>query len=135
MNIATTGTYGSAATGGTAAATQDNAALSVNDFFKLLAAQLQNQNMMDPVDNTQFIAQMAQFSTLSQMQELQKVCQMSYAVSLIGKNVLISATDENGVSNVTSGVVENISYQSGVPYIGMDGASYPVSSVLAIDNG
>jgi flagellar basal-body rod modification protein FlgD len=135
MNITTTGTYSPTSTRGTATVAQDNLGLSINDFFKLMAAQLQNQNMMDPVDNSQFIAQMAQFSTLTQMQELQKVGQMTYAVSLIGKNVMVSNTDENGISMIASGVVNGISFENGIPYIGIGGASYQVSDILAVENG
>lgn len=41
------------------------AALGANDFIKLLTAQLQNQDPTAPVDNSQMIAQLAQFSSLS----------------------------------------------------------------------
>jgi flagellar basal-body rod modification protein FlgD len=52
---------------GKAAATGKSgfAALGANDFIKLLTAQLRNQDPTAPVDNSQMIAQLAQFSSLS----------------------------------------------------------------------
>lgn len=45
----------------------DVSALGKNDFLTLLLAQLRNQDPFSPADNTQFVAQLAQFSTLEQM--------------------------------------------------------------------
>lgn len=134
MDIAPTSTYGSTSPTNVPVAESNSTTLSMNDFFELLAAQLQNQNMLDPVDNTEFIAQMAQFSTLSQMQELAKAGQMTYSVSLIGKTVTVSSIDENGTSVIRTGKVDNVTYQSGVPYIGIAGNSYLVSNVLSVEN-
>lgn len=132
MSITATNLSTMTATANTVTTENDSSILSMNDFFELLVAQLQNQNMLDPIDNTEFIAQMAQFSTLSQMQEMSSVCQMSYAVSLLGKNVMVSSTDENGVTVLSSGIVDNVIYQSNVPYIQIDGVSYLTSDVLSI---
>ena len=75
-------------TSGTTQATaqSDASSLDMNDFFVLMAAQLQNQSMYDPVDNSEFIAQMAQFSTLTQMEALTRSFASNYSVSLIGEN-------------------------------------------------
>ena len=62
----------SSATAGTTGQT-----LGQNDFLKLLMTQLQNQDPMSPMDNTQFIAQMAQFSALEATQSLQQTIQTS----------------------------------------------------------
>jgi flagellar basal-body rod modification protein FlgD len=70
--------------------------LDINDFFKLISAQMQNQSMFDTVDNAQFMSQMVQFSTLSQINEMTKAFQSNMAVSMIGKQVSVSATDADG---------------------------------------
>ena len=46
---------------------KDESDLSVSDFFNLMITQLTNQDFMNPVDDTQYLAQMAQFSTMQEM--------------------------------------------------------------------
>ncbi|MEE8441568.1 MAG: flagellar hook assembly protein FlgD [Spirochaetia bacterium] len=87
--------------------------LGKDDFLKLLITQLTNQNPAEPMDDREFIAQMAQFSTLEQMtnlstefQRLAGLLQAGQAVSLLGKTVDIvigSATITGQVDEVTSG--------------------------------
>ncbi|MGI5836055.1 MAG: flagellar hook assembly protein FlgD [Chloroflexota bacterium] len=65
-----------------------------NEFFKLLMAQLQYQDPLNPMDNTEFIAQLAQFSTLEKMQSLDnnlallmELEHFGQASGLIGKEI------------------------------------------------
>lgn len=70
------------------------------DFLKLLTAQLQYQDPLEPVENTEFTSQMAQFTGLGEQQRsnellekllnVQSVSQMNQAVSYIGKQVIVS---------------------------------------------
>jgi flagellar basal-body rod modification protein FlgD len=76
-------------------------ALGKDTFLKLLAAQLQHQNPLNPTDDQQFLAQMAQMSTVEQVtnlaqgqQEATRSQQMTEAVSLIGRTV--TWQDQNG---------------------------------------
>ena len=55
----------SAASAAATTAKNSWSSLGANDFIKLLTAQLQNQDPTAPVDNSQMIAQLAQFSSLS----------------------------------------------------------------------
>lgn len=109
-----------------------NDSLGIDDFFKLLAAQLQNQSMYDNVDNTQFITQMAQFTTLSQINELNNTIKSNMAVSLIGRMVSVSAKNSSGVEYLKAGVVEQVSYSEGVPYLYVDGGFYQLADILDI---
>ncbi len=87
--------------------------LGKDDFLKLLITQLTHQDPTEPMDDREFIAQMAQFSTLEQMtnlssefQRLGGLLQSGQAVSLLDKTVDIvlgSATITGQVDEVTSG--------------------------------
>ena len=78
-------------------ATKENQAMGKDDFLKLLVAQLKAQDPLKPMEGTEFTAQLAQFSSLEQLQNLniglaqistsQAVMANSQAVSYIGKSV------------------------------------------------
>ncbi|WP_343613355.1 flagellar hook capping FlgD N-terminal domain-containing protein [Novosphingobium sp.] len=63
--VSSTGSTGSTTGTSTSTSTKSNTQLGMNDFISLLTTELQNQDPTAPQDNTQMIAQMAQFSTLS----------------------------------------------------------------------
>lgn len=68
----------------------DTFGLGRDDFFKLFLAQLANQDPTKPVDDKEFIAQLAQFSLIDTMQEMKKALsgtQLAQASGLIGKTV------------------------------------------------
>ena len=74
--------------------------LGQEDFLKLLMTQLQNQDPMEPMDNGEFMGQMAQFSTVSGITEMGESIdslvgmyqgqQMSNSASMIGKQALVN---------------------------------------------
>lgn len=111
---------------------KDNSGLGIDDFFQIMAAQLQNQTMFDNVDNTQFITQMAQFSTLSQMTELVSTFKTNAAISLLGKNVSVLTSDENGQAAFVVGPVQQISFVNGSPMVYVKDGFYELSAVTDI---
>lgn len=110
----------------------NNSELKIEDFFALMMAQLQNQTINDTVDNTQFITQMAQFSTLSQMSDLKNSAQTNLAVSLIGKTVNATKMDEIGFEKTVSGIVEQVDFSNGDPYLLVEGEFYKISDINQI---
>ena len=102
----TSGTLGAAAAG-----TNPNAILGKDDFLKLLVTQLQHQDPMNPMDDKDFMGQMAQFSSLEQITNLVEATQreafsnqMSQAVGLIGHQVSWVAADGTDGSGTASKV-------------------------------
>ena len=69
------------------------ATLGMDDFLKLLAAQFEHQDITNPTSNTEFISELAQFSSLSAMSTLNQYSNKQYASSLIGKEVEVTSTD------------------------------------------
>lgn len=95
-----------------------NSSLGKDEFLKLLVTQLQYQDPMNPMEDTEFIAQMAQFSSLEQMQNLNTSFSMSQALSLVGKDVVVSLTDSGtGTAQYAQGVVDGVYNSGGTPYL------------------
>ncbi len=106
--------------------------MGMDDFFSLLTAQMTNQDMMNPESDTDYIAQMAQFTTLRGIQTIQEYQLSSYATSYVGKNVAIAHQGETGNMTRTEGVVESVIFYDGDPKVIVNGVSYPLYSVMEV---
>src|SRR5205809_7678413 len=91
--------------------TDKSKSLGKQDFLKLLMAQMQNQDPMKPMDDTQMISQTAQFSALEETQALRQTIQQSansgvvaQAASLIGKYIQAAQADSSTVSGAVTGI-------------------------------
>jgi len=93
-----------------------NTASSIQmDYMKLLVAQLQNQNPLEPLDNNDMASQLAQFSQLQQLESMNSnfasvlsAAQRNYANSLIGRAISFELPDETGTGNIANGIVEEV---------------------------
>lgn len=104
-----------------AAAKSSSSALGKDDFLKILITQLQNQDPMQPMEDKDFIAQMAQFSALEQTTNMATQLEaMRYSpgmtASILGMNVSWIATDSQGNVSTKSGTVDSIVVRDGIPY-------------------
>ncbi len=106
--------------------------LGMDDFLKLLAAQLANQDMMNPSSDTEFIAQMAQFSSLQSMDSLAKMTMMNQSTALVGKTVVVATYDKNNKLETAEGVVEKVTLFGSEPVIVVNGKEYLYSNVMEI---
>jgi len=104
--------------------------LGADAFLKLLTVQLQNQDPTQPMDDTQSVAQLAQFSALqastnmaSAFQAFQSNFGVMQAATLIGKSVTVVSTDSSGNSSNISGTISQIQVQNGTPYFTMTGSN------------
>ena len=59
--------------------------VSVNDFLNLMVMQIRNQDFLNPMEDMDFVTQLAQFATMQQMQELASYSKSNYVSSLIGQ--------------------------------------------------
>jgi flagellar basal-body rod modification protein FlgD len=85
------------------------------DYMNLLITQLQNQNPLEPLDNNEMATQLAQFSQLAQIEnmntnfeEVLTATERTYANSLIGKEVSFLTKGGDGAMEVASGTVEQV---------------------------
>lgn len=109
-----------------AAATAKKSELDMNQFIKLLTVQLANQNPLEPMNDRDFFAQMAQLGQVQGMDKLQDSSDMQQAQSLMGKRVtaLRQITETGtGQAQLVEGVVKKLSIKNGEYYLGIQEAN------------
>lgn len=109
--------------------------LGQDDFLKLLTVQLQQQDPMKPMDDTQSIAQMAQFSSLQQMSELNESfaamrldSQMASASTLLGRQATIQ---DAGGAEIT-GIIESVEQSESGPMLSINGKTYSYDMLVRV---
>lgn len=132
----------SSANGGNSATATDTSAasrvpkqtLGQDEFLKLITVQLAHQDPMKPMEDTTFIAQMAQFSALEQssqmsrdMTALRSDMNLQSASALLGREVTV-ATAEGDVT----GAVESVDYTTDTLRVSVGGQLYPYSHVVRV---
>lgn len=140
----TSGVSSNSSSNSTVAAAKQNT-LGKDDFLKLLITQLRHQDPMEPVKDQDFIAQMASFSTLEQIQNMSKSLDsftscltgisallttssyMQQAVSLIGKQVEFA-----GEGGLLSGLVKSVVIEDGVPLLVVGDQRVSVDKIVSI---
>lgn len=118
-----------ATTSSSSKSTSKTSAMDMDDFLKLMVAQLQNQDMYNSTDNSEFMAQMAQYSMVQSLTEMTAQSKATYSVSLIGKDVTLK---ESGTSKLISGTVDGVSLYNGETKIVVNGNSYDMSDILTV---
>ncbi|MFD0671734.1 flagellar hook capping FlgD N-terminal domain-containing protein [Cohnella sp. GCM10027633] len=120
-----------------AAARQPVKELGKDQFLQILVTQLRNQDPMQPLQDKEFIAQMAQFSSLEQMMNMSKEVSAlrqsaGMVAGLIGKSVTwFESTEEGGVTE-RGGTVDSIVWRDGLQYAKVQNAEVPIDEILSI---
>ncbi|HEY5583598.1 MAG TPA: flagellar hook capping FlgD N-terminal domain-containing protein [Ruminiclostridium sp.] len=109
--------------------------LGKNDFLNLLVTQLRYQDPLEPVDDKAFIAQMAQFSALEQMQNMNGVLANSQAFNLIGKDVTASTTDPMTLEVKTvQGIVSTVKMSNGKTFLVINNQDIEAGNVIQVND-
>lgn len=111
--------------------------LGADDFMKILMTQLTAQDPMNPMKDTEFIAQMANFSSLEQMRGLSQSFtaysnsqQMATAPLYLGCNVTVK--DPSSPTGETKGMVQSVTVKDGKPALIIDGKTYSPNLITNI---
>ena len=106
---------------GTASAqTTPSGEMGKDDFLKLLVGQLRHQDPMNPMEDKDFMGQMAQFSQLEQMTNVASTLRNERAFSLIGREV---SYNNKETGELKSGTVEKVSIEAGKTTLTIAGVS------------
>lgn len=105
-------------------------------FLQLLVTQMQYQDPMNPTDNTEYMSQLAQFSTLEAMQNLGSTISSGQMMSLTGQYVILNVPDSAGNISQVSGIVDYVTVTDGKTYFHINDNYYPsdyLDSVVSYD--
>jgi flagellar basal-body rod modification protein FlgD len=110
--------------------------LGKDQFLQILVTQLRNQDPMQPMQDKEFIAQMAQFSSLEQMMNMSKEMtnlrqSAGMVAALIGKEVSWVETTDQGVID-HSGTVSAVLWKDNVQYARVGNQDVAVDQILSI---
>ena len=109
--------------------------VTAEDFLTLMVAQLTNQDFMNPVDDSQYVTQMAQITTMQQMTELANYSKTSYVMSLVGKNVTAAKITVSGELQKETGPVQSVSLNNNEFTIVVNKKKFTLEQIMEIHSG
>lgn len=123
-------TSASGTSSSTAKKTDSSGGLGKDAFLQLLVAQMKYQDPLEPASNTEYIAQLAQFSQLEATQNLESTITGSMANDLVGKNVILKTTNSTtGNTSYVHGKVDYVMYENGEAYVSVNDKLYSVDDL------
>ncbi|MHC4551143.1 MAG: flagellar hook assembly protein FlgD [Planctomycetota bacterium] len=109
------------------------------DYIQLLTTQLKNQNPLEPMDNNDMTAQLAQFSELNQLEsmnssfaEVLKRTEQNYGSSLLGKEVSFIGQTSTGDVDLITGNVDQVVHKDGDVLLGVGDYSLTLQDIIGI---
>jgi flagellar basal-body rod modification protein FlgD len=106
--------------------------LGKEQFLQLLVTQMKYQDPLDPQDNSEFVAQLATFSSLEQMQNLNQTTINTQAFSLVDKEVIIKTTSSTGNETFVQGTVDYVTTKGSSTYLYINGNEYSVDDLYTV---
>ena len=109
------------------------------DFLQLLVAELRHQDPMKPMEDRDFVTQLAQFNSLEQMQQINKGIEafsatqdVMEAASLLGKWVAYKDGSPNSDS-LLSGLVNRVSWETGSPKLSVNNKEVDLTQIVSVE--
>ncbi|MGN7356014.1 flagellar hook capping FlgD N-terminal domain-containing protein [Paenibacillus sp. SAF-054] len=139
-NFSTSNIWPNYSASNVAKASSKTQTLGKDQFLSILITQLQNQDPMQPMEDKEFIAQMAQFSSVEQLMNISnQITAMNQSLGnvsgLIGKEITWKdeGNEENGgTPELKTGIVDSILVKDGVQYASVGSVAIPLTKVLEI---
>jgi len=103
--------------------------LTQANFLQLLVTQMSSQDPLNPESDTDFAAQLAQFSSLQATQTMSGNLQTMQATGLLGQTVWVTPSTGGGS---VSGVVSGVQIASGTPQIMVNGQTYNMNQITGV---
>ena len=107
--------------------------LGKDAFMQLLVTQMKYQDPLNPMDNSEMLAQLAQFTALEQMMNVSQASQKQLASNMVGKYVEYSYKDtKTGVTSYNVGKVDYVNINGETPKLGIGDIEVPIEDVYTV---
>lgn len=111
-------------------------ALNKDAFLQLLVTQMQYQDPLQPTTNTEYMSQLAQFSTVEELQNINTSFSTNQAMNLAGQYVILNVPDAAGNITQMSGLVDYVTLKDGKAFFHIQDQYYPaeyLDSIVSLD--
>ena len=109
--------------------------LGKDAFLKLLTTQMKYQDPLNPNTDTEYIAQLATFSQLEQMQNISTISTNTQAFNLVGRDVIVKTETTTGNTKYVSGRVDFVNMSGGKAQMSINGQFYPIANLDSVIDG
>lgn len=106
--------------------------LGKDSFLKLLVTQMQYQDPLNPSSNTEYVAQLATYSQLEELQNIGVASSNSQAFGMVGKNVIIKTTNATGNPTYIDGKVDFVNLAGGKAQLSVNGKLYSIDMLDSV---
>lgn len=106
--------------------------LDKDAFLQLLVTQMKYQDPMNPGDSTEYMSQLAQYSSLEATMNISDSLDKSSGLNLVGQYVIMNTTDSSGNANMVSGLVQYATVKNGEVMVSINDTYYPASDLDSV---
>lgn len=112
------------------ATSESGGSLGKDAFLQLLVTQMKYQDPLNPQDNSEYIAQLATFSQLEEMQNMSNTLQVSQASSLTGETVIMKTKSSvTGELTYVTGTVDYVVIENSKAYLCINDSKYSIDDL------
>lgn len=106
--------------------------LDKDAFLQLLVTQMQYQDPLNPGDSTEYMSQLAQYSSLEATMNISDTLDKGNGLNLVGQYVIMNTTDAAGNTDMISGLVEYATVKDGEVLLSINDTYYPASDLDSV---
>ncbi len=106
--------------------------LGKDSFLQLLVTQMKYQDPLNPSSNTEYVAQLAQFTQLEQLQNINLAETNSQAFGLVGKDVILTTKSTAGSDTAIRGKVDYVTITGGKTKLSINGSLYSMDDLTSV---
>lgn len=110
-----------------------NGTLGKEAFLQLLVAQMKYQDPLEPMDNSQYISQLATFTQVEEIQNMHSALQQMEGNGLVGKTVVLQVTNAaTGSTSEVMGVVDGVTHEGDKTYLRVNNSTYSIDDLKTV---